>query len=111
MAQRVKRANLQSLDDGGDQDRPREYPTDELSPEQSLSRDQITARLRLETQRLPPLMREVLILRDLEEVSIEEIASQLGITEPAVKSRLSRASAMLRERMQPHVRRSTMLAL
>ena len=99
----VKRANLQSLDDGGEQDRPREYPTHDLTPEQILSQSQLTEQLRAETQRLPPLLREVLILRDLEESPIEEIASRLEISEPAVKSRLSRARAMLRQRMQAHV--------
>lgn len=102
----VKRANLQSLDDGGDQDRPREYPTKEKSPEAKLSTDQMTSRLRVEVQKLPPLMREVLVLRDLEELSIEDVASRLEITESAVKSRLSRARAMLRERMELHVGRS-----
>lgn len=107
----VKRANLQSLDDGGDQDRLREYSTHDPSPEQALGRDQLTARLRIETQRLPPLLREVLVLRDLEELSIEEVASRLELTEAAVKSRLMRARAMLRERMEPHVGRSSAIAL
>jgi DNA-directed RNA polymerase specialized sigma24 family protein len=43
--------------------------------------------------RLPPLLREVLILRDLEVKCIEAIAAKLGITEAAVKSRLARASS------------------
>ena len=107
----VKRANLQSLDDGGDQDRPREYSSPDLSPEQELSRDQILARLRIETQRLPPLMRDVLVLRDLEELSIEDVASRLKLSEAAVKSRLMRARAMLRERMEPHVSRSSVTAM
>ena len=107
----VKRVHLQSLDDSGEQDRPREYPTEEPTPEQMLGQDQLTAHLRAETQRLPPLLRQVLILRDLEEFPIEEIACRLGISESAVKSRLSRARAMLRERMQPHASRSSTLAL
>lgn len=104
----IKRANLQSLDESGDADRPREYPTNDPSPEQTLSRNQITEHLRAETRRLPPLLREVLVLRDFEERPMEEIAARLGITEAAVKSRLSRARNMLRERMQRHVQASSL---
>ena len=55
---------------------------------------------------MPPLLRDILVLRDLEGRPVEEIASHLGISESAVKSRLTRARLMLRERMDRHVRKS-----
>lgn len=45
---------------------------------------------------LPPLFREALILRELEELSYDEIAQVAGIPLGTVMSRLSRARAMLR---------------
>ena len=53
-------------------------------------------------QDLPPIYRETLILRDIEEMSAEEAAEALGITVPALKSRLLRARLLLRESLSPH---------
>jgi RNA polymerase sigma factor (sigma-70 family) len=48
---------------------------------------------------LPPAYREVLILRDVEEWTAPEVASELGVSAEAVKSRLHRARQMMRERL------------
>jgi RNA polymerase sigma factor (sigma-70 family) len=48
---------------------------------------------------LPDLYREVLILRDIEELTAPEAAAQLDISVEAVKSRLHRARGMLREKL------------
>lgn len=48
---------------------------------------------------LPKPYRTVLILRDIDELTAPEVAEQLGITIEAVKSRLHRARAMVRQRM------------
>lgn len=48
---------------------------------------------------LPERDRQVLLLRDWEEVPVKESARRLGLSEAAVKSRLHRARALLRERM------------
>jgi RNA polymerase sigma-70 factor (ECF subfamily) len=102
----VRRVAFHPLEESNEfsSERPRQYAADEPSHEQDLSQDQIFAHLRAEIKKLPPLLREVLILRDLEERSVEEIAAQLGITESAVKSRLARARPMLRERMERYVK-------
>lgn len=46
---------------------------------------------------LPPHHREVVILRDFEELTVEEIGVRLGLTREAVKGRLHRARGLLRE--------------
>jgi RNA polymerase sigma-70 factor (ECF subfamily) len=46
--------------------------------------------------RLPPVFRDVVELRQAREYSTREIAQALGISVPAVKSRLSRAKSALR---------------
>ncbi len=48
---------------------------------------------------LPQEAREVYLLRDVEELSGEEVARKLGITLPAMKSRLHRARQAVRERL------------
>lgn len=48
---------------------------------------------------LPDLCREVLILRDIEELTAPEAAAELGISVEAVKSRLHRARGLLREKL------------
>jgi len=47
--------------------------------------------------------KEVVILRDYEGLSYEEIAQVLGCSVAAVKSRLFRARSMLREKLQPYL--------
>ena len=46
---------------------------------------------------LSPSHREVLLLRDLEDLTIWEIAGRLGVTREAAKSRLRRARTLVRE--------------
>ena len=55
--------------------------------------------LRKAMHRLPPIYREVIHLQETKEHSLREIAQSLGITVPAVKSRLSRAKNALRTAM------------
>lgn len=54
---------------------------------------------------LPETYREVLILRDIEEMSTDETARMLGITANAVKIRVHRARLALRTLLDPHFRR------
>ncbi|MEH2529501.1 RNA polymerase sigma factor (sigma-70 family) [Bradyrhizobium sp. AZCC 1588] len=48
-------------------------------------------------QSLPDHYREVILLRDIEELSIDEIAGVLGLTRESVKARIHRARIMIRE--------------
>ncbi len=50
---------------------------------------------------LPEHYREVVLLRDVEELTINEIAERLGRTREAVKGNLHRARLLLREYLQP----------
>jgi len=101
-----RRATLTSLDEPDEDGRTREVAGAEPGPEVTLGQNQLSGHLKTEVQRLPPLLRDVLVLRDLEQVSTEEAAARLGISEAAVKSRLMRARSTLRERMERHVRSS-----
>jgi RNA polymerase sigma-70 factor (ECF subfamily) len=48
-------------------------------------------------QSLPPHYRDVVLLRDVEELTIDEMAQARGLSREAVKARLHRARALLRE--------------
>ena len=52
---------------------------------------------------LEPEHREVMVLRDVENLSYEEIASITGVAEGTVKSRLHRARLALKEHMARHL--------
>ena len=54
--------------------------------------------------RLPDSYREVLVLRDIEDLDTAEVADALGITSNAVKIRLHRARQALRTLLAPHFR-------
>jgi RNA polymerase sigma factor (sigma-70 family) len=60
-----------------------------------------TADLRIDLARaiesLPQHYREVVVLRDMEELTIDEIAARTGATRESVKARLHRARALLRD--------------
>jgi RNA polymerase sigma-70 factor (ECF subfamily) len=69
------------------------------SPEGQAARSQIRRLLERAIDNLPPAFRTVLIMRDVEEASVEEIASVLRIKPETVRTRLHRARAMLRKRL------------
>ena len=81
------------------------------SPEDLFASDEIKALVRKEVAMMPPLLRDPLVMRDLEQLSIEDVAARLDISVPAVKSRLLRARAELRKRLEPHLRGSDKTAL
>jgi RNA polymerase sigma-70 factor (ECF subfamily) len=72
--------------------------------ETMLERTELAAMVRASIDRLPDTYREVLLLRDIEELSTEETAAMLGITANAVKVRLHRARQALRTLLDPHMR-------
>ena len=76
------------------------------TPEDALAAVELSSVLGREIRRLPPLLRTVLILRDMEHLSSAEAAERLGISPSAVKSRLLRARAELRCRLQKHCGRA-----
>ncbi|MBH9578287.1 RNA polymerase sigma factor [Inhella proteolytica] len=78
-------------------------PLDELPEAEQPAAAGLPIDLRLDLQRalaaLSPPHREVLLLRDVQELSAPEVAAQLGLSLEAVKSRLHRARAQLRKRL------------
>src|SRR5580658_9096450 len=91
--------------DTGEEMVTREIAVWEDNPEQRYSREEIQEILDKAVEGLKPDFRTVFILRDIEELSTEETAESLGISIPAVKSRLLRARLALREKLTRQFKR------
>jgi RNA polymerase sigma-70 factor, ECF subfamily len=74
------------------------------SPFDSVAHREVQARVEEELRKVPEPYRTTLILRDLEEMSYEEIAEVLEISLGTVKSRLTRGREALRQRLAGYVR-------
>ncbi len=85
--------------DTGEEMVNREIAVWEDNPEQRYSHEEMQQILDDAVQELKPDFRTVFALRDIEELSTEETAEALGISIPAVKSRLLRARLALREKL------------
>ena len=74
------------------------------SPFENVAHREVQLRVELELRKLPEPYRTTLILRDLEEMSYEEIAEVLEISLGTVKSRLTRGREALRQQLADYVR-------
>lgn len=105
---KAKAAQLESLDEEKE-DREGDFTPAVLTdwreiPSETLEKKEMREKLREAVQHLPPIYREVLVLRDLEELNQEETASALGIPVTLVKVRLHRARMMLQKLLAPYLR-------
>jgi RNA polymerase sigma-70 factor (ECF subfamily) len=72
-------------------------------PSEELQRKELRDALKRAMASLSPKNREVLILRDVQHMSIAETAKILGITEATVKVRLLRARLKMRDALAPGI--------
>ena len=73
-------------------------------PSETLERAQVRSILRTAIDNLPVLYREIFLLRDLEELSVNECASTLNISVSAAKVRLHRARILLQKELAPQLK-------
>jgi RNA polymerase sigma-70 factor, ECF subfamily len=76
------------------------------SPFDSVAHHEVQRRVEDELRKVPEPYRTTLILRDLEEMSYEEIAEVLEISLGTVKSRLTRGREALKQRLTPYIRQA-----
>jgi RNA polymerase sigma-70 factor, ECF subfamily len=86
--------------------RPLELPSLFSGPERQASDHEMLEVVQREIRRIPRLLRTVIVLRDIEELPMSDVAQRLGITVPAAKSRLLRARSELKERVMRHCGKS-----
>ncbi len=109
MKLRKRRPNVVSIDEEvntGEDLIPREIEDWGPSPEDRYKQTELSDILSEVIGDLDPSFRIVFQLRDIEELSTEETAEALGLSVPAVKSRLLRARLKLRQKLNKYFRRS-----
>jgi len=94
-----KSVSLDEQIDTGEDTIVREIAAWDEDPEQRYTREELHSILDRAIQSLDPPYRSVFVLRDIDELSTEETAEALGLSVPAVKSRLLRARLQLREKL------------
>ena len=82
---------------------PKDFADWREIPSEELQRKQLREALRRALDALPQKYREVLVLRDIQHLSIQETAQVLGITEGSVKTRLLRARFQMRDALAPGI--------
>jgi RNA polymerase sigma-70 factor, ECF subfamily len=80
---------------------PRDFADWRDIPSEVLERKEVREKLAEALASLGQIYREVFVLRDMEQMSIEETANALGISTASVKTRLLRARLMLRDLLAP----------
>lgn len=100
-----KSVSMDDAIDTGEDTIVREIAAWDENPEERLSREEIGGILDSAVESLETPYRSVFVLRDIEELSTEETAEALGLSVPAVKSRLLRARLQLREKLTRQFKR------
>jgi len=105
---RVRALNVESLD------QPRDWEEDGLAsrdvadltnaPHLVLEEKELRQRILAAVESLPPDYREVVVLREIQGLSYNEIADATRLSLDNVKTRLSRARAMLRRKLEAYYR-------
>jgi RNA polymerase sigma-70 factor (ECF subfamily) len=80
---------------------PRDYADWRPIPSELLEQSEIRKAVQNAINSLSPNHRNVLVLRDVQHLSMKEITAILGISEASVKSRLHRARLVLRDSLAP----------
>jgi RNA polymerase sigma-70 factor (ECF subfamily) len=103
---RQDRSHLhQSLDEnseGNDSDyRPKDLADWREIPSEALERKELKQTIEDTLKSLRPIYRDVLVLRDMQHLSVAETSQALSISEDLVRTRLRRARLQMREALAP----------
>jgi RNA polymerase sigma-70 factor (ECF subfamily) len=105
---RQRALRIESLDQPheteGEEGLTREVADWSHSPQTVLEDKELRQRILAAVESLPPDYKEVVLLREFENLSYNEIVAVTGLTLENVKTRLSRARAMLRRKLEPYYR-------
>lgn len=100
-----KRHLYESMDEGQQNEEGDHIPKDFADwreiPSEALEQSELREALTKALESLPEKYRTILILRDVQHLSIDETAKVLGLTEANVKTRLSRARLQMRDALAP----------
>ena len=97
---RERKGMVEGIDDRRDEEgeyTPRDFADWREIPSEALERKEVRQKLAEALATLDRKYREVFVLRDMEQLNIQETAEALGISVASVKTRLLRARLMLRD--------------
>ena len=97
---RERTAMMEAIDDRRDDEgeyTPRDFADWREIPSEALERKEVRQKLAEALASLDQKYREVFVMRDMEQLNIQETAQALGISVASVKTRLLRARLMLRD--------------
>ena len=101
---KAKETSMEPLDNTSESGSVRAALIDEReSPFDSAAHEEVRARVEMELRKVPEPYRSTVILRDLEDMSYEEIAEITQVSLGTVKSRLTRGREALRRRLTTYV--------
>ena len=80
---------------------PRDFADWRPIPSELLEEDETRQALQSAINSLSPTYREIVVLRDVQDLSIKDAATILGLSEATVKTRLHRARLLLRDALAP----------
>lgn len=97
-----------SLDEAQYDDEPgegagRDIPDQTVGPEEQCINSELERVIRSAMQQLPPQFRQAIELREIQNLSYEEVAEITGVGIGTVKSRIARARAQVRDLITPFV--------
>jgi RNA polymerase sigma-70 factor, ECF subfamily len=92
---------MEDLQDEEGKYTPRDFADWREIPSETLERSEVRQKLTEALASLGDKYREVFVLRDVQQLSIEETAKVLGVSTASVKTRLLRARLMLRDLLAP----------
>jgi RNA polymerase sigma-70 factor, ECF subfamily len=105
MRKRKERSNMmEPITDHQDEEgnyTPRDFADWREIPSETLERTEVRQKLAEALAELGQKYREVFVLRDMQQLSIDQTAKMLNISAAAVKTRLLRARLMLRDLLSP----------
>jgi len=104
---RVRALRIESLDQPRDWEEDGETQSREIAdlthaPQTVLEERELQQRILAAMESLPPEYREVVVLREIQGLSYNDIADVTRLSLDNVKTRLSRARAMLRRKLEPY---------
>ncbi len=96
-----KRAARQKFMDSGGEETIDRVADEARDPEERAAATELSAHVQRALSEVAPVFREAVILRDLQDLTYEEMASVLGVRLGTVRSRIARGREQLRRLMQP----------
>jgi RNA polymerase sigma-70 factor (ECF subfamily) len=83
---------------------PRDFADWREIPPETVERKEIRQAVSRALEELPPIYREIFVLRDVQQLSVNDCMQMLEVSEEVVKVRLHRARLMMREKLAPAFR-------